>query len=318
MSESPLVSVCIPAYNAERYLSAALDSVLSQSYSNIEIIVVNDGSTDKTAEVLDTYMKKGVISITQDNAGQCAAANRAFKESTGDYIKFFDADDLLSPDFIKNQVERLNGRNDALASASWGRFPEHDLSAFKLNPESVWRDMRPIDWIVESLWKGPNMMQCALWLIPREILHKSGLWNEKLSLINDFDFIIRVLLSCKEVLFTENAILYYRSSISSSLSGQKSRVAYESAYLSTELGVKSLITFENSERTKRVSADSFQVWKFQFYPLHMDLYKKSEAWIKELGGSKYPFPSGGVTKVLSKFIGWKLTKRIKSFWPIQR
>lgn len=312
MSENPLVSVCIPAYNAEKHLSTALDSILGQSYPKIEIIVVNDGSTDGTADVLESYRSKGVISINQDNKGQCAAANAAYLNSSGDYIKFFDADDLLSPDFIANQVKRIDGRKDMVASASWGRFQNDNLNSFKLNPESVWRDMKPVDWIVESLWNGPNMMQCALWLIPREILNQSGIWNERLSLINDFDFIIRVLLNSQKILFTENAVLYYRSGVGSSLSGQKSRKAYESAYLSTELGVQSLLAYENSERTRKICADSFQLWKYQFYPQEMDLYLKSKKWIKKLGGSQYPFPCGGVTKKLLKILGWKLIKRLKS------
>lgn len=311
MEKNPLVSICIPAYNAGKHIAAALDSVLRQSYKNIEIIVVNDGSTDNTKSILEDYNKKGVIVINQENQGQCVAANRAYAKSKGDYIKFFDADDLLSKDFIKNQINRMDGKTDIVTSAAWGRFTKNDLSDFKLNAENVWRDMRPIDWLVESLRDGPNMMQCALWLIPRQVLNRAGLWDERLSLINDFDFFIRILLSSQQVLFTENAILYYRSGINDSLSGQKSRKAYESAYLSTELGVKTIINFEDSERTRKVCADSFQLWKYQFYPKEIDLCKRCEEWIKKLGGSKYPFPSGGKTNVLCSLLGWKLTKRIK-------
>ena len=308
---SPLVSVCIPIYNAGNYLSKCIDSILDQSYSNIEIILVNDGSTDNTAELLQQYIHHNkIVVIHQENKGQCTAANAAFKASKGALIKFMDADDIISKDFIKKQVARLNGRTDAVASASWGRFYNDDLSTFQLNPEKVWRDIKPIDWLVDSLWEGPNMMQCALWLIPRKVLHQSGLWDERLSLINDFDFFIRVLLVSNDVFFTEEAVLYYRSGIKSSLSAQKSRKAYESAYLSTKLGVESILAFENSGRTRKVCSDLFQLWKYEFYPQHMDLYKLCEAHIKNLGGSKYPFPAGGKTKLLSQIVGWKMAKHI--------
>lgn len=269
--QTPLVSVCMPAYNAERYIGAALDSILNQSYSNIEIVVVDDGSKDGTPTILSAYKSKGVKVISQENQGQCAAANTAFSLSNGEYIKFFDADDLLSPTFIEKQVERLSGNDCTVAYASWGRFKGDDLSTFQLQKEEVYRDMHPMEWLVTSLDKGPNMMQCGLWLIPRNVLQKSGLWDERLSLINDFDFFIRVLLSSEKILFANDSILYYRSGIENSLSGEKSRKAMESAYLSTKLGVETILSHENSPRTRRVCADMFQLWKYEFYPRHRAL-----------------------------------------------
>lgn len=309
MKEPPLVSICIPAYNAEAHIAATLNSVYGQSYQNIEIIVVNDGSTDATLEILQNNQKSNLRIINQKNRGQCSAANEAFKASKGKYIKFFDADDILSENFIENQLKTLKGRSDAIAAAAWGRFFNNDITTFCLNPEVVWKDMKPIEWLLGSL-NGSNMMQCALWLIPREILEKSGLWNEKLSLINDFDFFIRVLLSSKEILFTSNAILYYRSGIESSLSNSKSHEAYQSAFLSTELGVKKILSYENSNRTRQVCANAFQSWCYEFYPQEKKLYCKGKSWVKKLGGSKLKYPAGGKTQFFVSILGWKLTKKI--------
>ncbi|RYZ30319.1 MAG: glycosyltransferase family 2 protein [Chitinophagaceae bacterium] len=309
----PLVSVCMPAYNAEKYIEEALNSLLDQSYPNLEIVIVNDGSTDGTGEILNQYERKGVRVIHQENRGQCTAANTAFQHSAGEYIKFFDADDLLSKDFISDQVKKLNGSKDGIASASWGRFYGNDLTSFQLQEEDVYQDLPPMDWLVTSLEKGPNMMQCGLWLIPRNVLELSGLWDERLSLINDFDFFIRVILASQQVLFTENAILYYRSGLEQSLSGQKSRKALESAFLSTQLGVETILRYEDSARTRRICADAFQEWKYQFYPSQMDLYEKAENYVRKLGGSRYAFPAGGTTKLVSRLLGWKKTKKLKSF-----
>ncbi|MDQ0640911.1 glycosyltransferase involved in cell wall biosynthesis [Pedobacter sp. W3I1] len=317
MSLTPLVSICIPAYNTEKHISTALDSLFAQSYKNIEVIVVNDGSKDKTLDILNEYKWEKLHIIDQDNKGQCAAANEAFKYAKGEYIKFFDADDILSPDFIKNQVNALSNTENTIASSAWGRFYNDDLNTFQLNNESVWRDMLPIDWLVESLGNGPNMMQCALWLIPRKILLTSGLWDERLSLINDFDFFIRVLLASKKIMFTKNATLYYRSGLTNSLSNQKTRQALESAFLSTKLGVENILKFENSERTKPICADALKHWCYIFYPQHMDLYKETNNLVNELGGSNYAFPAGGKTKFLVNLFGWKITKRIKSYLHIQ-
>src|SRR5579872_6727239 len=92
----PLVSICIPAYNAARYIDATLGSMLNQTYKNIEIIIVNDGSTDETPRVLAKYAGRDNIHVLHtENRGQCAAANRAYRQAKGEYIKFFDADDLM-------------------------------------------------------------------------------------------------------------------------------------------------------------------------------------------------------------------------------
>lgn len=313
MHKQPLVSVCVSAYNAARFIDDCINSLINQSYQNIEIIIINDGSTDNTLAIIESYNDCRIKVFSQENKGQCSAANLAYELSNGEYIKFFDADDILSQGFVKSQVERLNGRDDAVVSAAWGRFCQNDIHTFQLNPEIVWKDMKPLEWLVGSL-NGASMMQCGLWLIPRNILKKSGLWNEKLSLINDFDFFIRVLLVSEEVLFAQNAILYYRSGIQNSLSASKSTKAYQSAYLSTELGIKTILKYENSIRTRKVCANTFKLWSYDFYPEQIDLYNRSNNWIKNLGGSDLKFPAGGKTKVLVFFLGWKLVKRLKLYF----
>jgi len=105
VSSAPLVSVIIPAYNAERYLGEAIESVLGQTYAPLETIVVDDGSTDGTAEVAAAY--PGVAVISQKNAGPAIARNRGFAASTGELIAFHDADDAMVPEKIEVQVECL-------------------------------------------------------------------------------------------------------------------------------------------------------------------------------------------------------------------
>ena len=310
---APLVSVCMPAYNAEKYIQAAIDSILAQTYKNIELIVVNDGSNDGTEAILKSYGNK-IFYVTQENSGQTTTANRALSLAKGKYVKFFDADDILSKRFIESQVNILNGSDSLIATAKWGRFFNDDLNTFTLNPETVWRDLKPIDWLVESLQNGPNMMQCGLFLIPKKILDKIGGWDQRLSLINDFEFFIRVLLSADGLKFSDQSILYYRSGVSGTVSNQTSRIAYESAYLSTNLGVDKLLSFENSSRVKYVSANILQLWAYSFYPIHKDLYLNSIERVKQLGGSTYSFPCGGFTKLLSTILGWKIAKKIKIFF----
>src|SRR3954469_22914879 len=113
----PLISVCMPAYNAENYIEDAINSVLNQTYHNWELIIVNDGSKDLTLNKAITYENDARIKvITQENKGQCSASNRAYKESSGDFIKFLDADDIIDTFFLEKMVDNIAGQHCMLFS----------------------------------------------------------------------------------------------------------------------------------------------------------------------------------------------------------
>ena len=104
--ELPLVSVIIPACNAEIFLEKTLDSVLAQTYKNIEVLVVDDGSQDRTAEIVEGVAQRDhrVILLRQSNAGVAAARNLAIQKSSGKYIAPIDADDIWFPQNLEKQV----------------------------------------------------------------------------------------------------------------------------------------------------------------------------------------------------------------------
>ncbi|MDF9798360.1 glycosyltransferase involved in cell wall biosynthesis [Catalinimonas alkaloidigena] len=312
--KNPLVSVCIPAYNVENYVEEALKSVLEQTYSNIEVLVVNDGSIDKTKSILDSYNDSRLKVFHCLNRGAAASRNYALNQSKGKLIKFFDADDIMSQNMIEKQVEVLQGKNRCIASAEWGRFYDDKLETFKLNPERVWKNMHSTDWVVNSLKEGFNMMQPGIFLIPKRIIDQMGGWNEKLSLIDDFEYMLRILLNAEEIHFTSGARLFYRSGISESLSRQKSRKAMESAYLSTELGCQYILEKEDSQRTRKVCANIWQQRVFEFYPAFKDLVMKAEKHITNLDNPTVSLPAGPGLSLLSKLIGWKAAKTIHHFY----
>jgi hypothetical protein len=249
--------------------------------------------------------------IHQENLGQCAAANRALAEAKGDYIKFFDADDILSKDFISAQMQRLNGRTDAVASARWGRFYNDDLGTFRLSPEPNWKDMESTEWLVESYIDCRGLMQCGLWLIPRPLLERTGGWDESLSLINDFEFFSRVLCAAREVLFCPDATLYYRSGNTSSLSVQTSRKARESECDSLLKGTAHLLAQRSDARARLACANVCQHTVYDIYPDHPDLRARLQARADECGGANIE-PSGGrYFHALRPLIGWKLARRLQ-------
>jgi glycosyltransferase involved in cell wall biosynthesis len=104
-----LVSVIIPAYNASAYIEETIQSIVSQSYQKWEIIVVNDGSTDKTTEIIGCFTDSRLKLVNQQNAGVAAARNKGLLQANGEFIVFFDSDDLMTPEFLSERVIALRG-----------------------------------------------------------------------------------------------------------------------------------------------------------------------------------------------------------------
>jgi glycosyltransferase involved in cell wall biosynthesis len=149
-----LVSILIPCYNSANWISETLASALAQTWQNKEIIVVDDGSTDNSLAVAKSFESPIVKVISQENRGASAARNRALQESQGDFIQYLDADDLLAPDKIERQVQRLaDGNSDCVAAGEWARFYKTHRQRLTLSPRTSLADMSPVDWLV-CAWKG--------------------------------------------------------------------------------------------------------------------------------------------------------------------
>ena len=118
MITDPLVSVIIPCYNSEAYVAFAIGSSLNQTYNNVEVIVVNDGSTDSSLEIIGSF-KKEILLIDQENKGQAIARNEGIEASHGKYIAFLDADDYWEKEFISKLVEAIERSKAGIAYCGW-------------------------------------------------------------------------------------------------------------------------------------------------------------------------------------------------------
>lgn len=302
------VSICIPLFNSERYITSALDSVLGQTYPDFEIIVVDDGSTDESGLVLQKYSARVRI-LKQANAGAAAARNAALRVSIGDYIFFMDADDVIGPDHIQALADKLNG-GLTIASAPWARFFNCPSEA-QFDERYIDENCSGVDWLTKSWDNALPMMQPGMFLLPRALLDRLGGWDERLSLIDDFEFYARMISACDRVRFAPDARLYYRSGILGSLSGQKSRAAVESQLLSLTLGTGHLLKAEDSPQTRRACANVLQAFEYEHYPNHSDLRAEIRARVAKLGGADIT-PSGppGFHK-LRPWIGWKAARHVQ-------
>ena len=132
MKKSRLISIIVPAYNKQDSISETLQSIFAQSYNNFEIIVVDDGSTDSTKELIETY-NEDITYIYQENQGQGAARNQGIKVAQGDYIVFLDADDYWELEFLQTCYDFLESHPE-LVAVNTAQKTYYSEAEFKIHP----------------------------------------------------------------------------------------------------------------------------------------------------------------------------------------
>jgi len=281
----PLVSILIPAYNAEPWIADTLKSALRQTWDRKEIIVVDDGSTDKTFSVARQFVSESVIVVSQENRGASAARNKAFSLCKGDYIQWLDADDLLARDKIEKQMEAVEKCTEKkiLFSSEWGRFMYRARRA-KFISTPLWADLSPLEWLLQKM--GQNLhMQPATWLVSRELTEAAGPWDTRLSLDDDGEYFCRVIMAGSGIRFVQGAKSFYRMSGFNSLSNvDQSDKKLESLWLSMQLHVRYLRSLEDSARARTASVTYLQNWLNYFYPARTDIARQAEQLATTLGG----------------------------------
>jgi glycosyltransferase involved in cell wall biosynthesis len=307
----PLISVLVPAYNAEHWIAETLQSAIGQSWVRKEIIVVDDGSTDGTLSVARRFESPTVRVVKTEHGGQTATLNRALAESQGDYVQYLDADDVLAYDKLAIQIERLMSEPPGtVATCTWARFYNDDLRTAVFRPQPDFRDYNvPVEWLIQS-WGGHGTMPPVAWLLPRAVVEKAGPWNESLSLNNDTEYFTRVVLEADGIVFCEKSYGYYRSG-NASLSGKRSRSALESFYAVCELCTTHLLNFEDSARARDACANLWQHFAHWAYPDAPDLIRSAENKARSLGGASLKLKGSAAFTIARELIGWKAARRVQ-------
>jgi len=298
---SQLVSILIPCYNAEKWLTETIESALAQTWQNKEIIIVDDGSTDNSLDVAKQFESSIVKVISQENRGGSAARNTAYKACQGELIQHLDADDLLAPTKIESQIKLLAQEDNVncVAAGEWARFYKTPSEA-QFIPQPPWADMSHVEWLV-CTWSGNWMMHPAAWLVPRHIATKAGLWNESLSLNDDGEYFYQVVLASTGVKFCCGAKSYYRSG-NPSLSGQRSEKALWSQYEVIWLSTERLLSVDDSPHIRYAAACYWQSFVFMAYPQATDLVKSAEKNIHSLGGCDLKPDGGSAFKIMREIV----------------
>lgn len=222
----PIISVIIPAYNTAKYVRAALDSVLNQTYTNLQVIVIDDASTDGTAEILDSYTDSRLEIIHfQENRGVCAARNEGLKRANGDYIAFHDSDDVWALEKLEKQIAFLEREPEYGACFTWAVIIDENGELRELSDEDVrWHystfhseNRDHAAWLMRML-HGGNLFPLPSVLMRRTVARQVGLQNLSLLQLQDFEYWVRLLSISNVYIIPEELLKYRRISDGNSIS----------------------------------------------------------------------------------------------------
>lgn len=203
-----LVSIIIPCFNAGRWVQEAIESCFAQTYPNLEIIVIDDGSTDNSLEAIKKYEGK-LIWESGENRGGNYARNRGFALATGDYIQYLDADDYLLPDKIAKQVQFLETTGaDIVYNDVQYQYHFSDCEAFREPACFTGVSGRQEDILASLITYG--CLPPIAYLFRRSIIAESCGWDEKLKAGQDRDFLISLVMQGAKVAYQPGNESIYR------------------------------------------------------------------------------------------------------------
>jgi len=308
MKPFPLVSILIPLYNAEKYFDECMQSVVGQTYQNIEVIIVDDGSADKSLKIARRYEKEfDFIKVcTQENAGAASARNKAFGYSNGDYIQYLDADDILHPEKIALQIKALHKQSfDPFISAigKWARFYVNPNNALVSELKIYKSYNHTLDFLVDT-WSNAHYSIIHSWLISRELHNKAGLWDDNISVLDDGVFFARVAYASQQIICVPDSIVYWRQDNLKSLSKDTSEKGMRSHLMACNKYAEIVIDELEYPGMSYALALQYSICIYRAYPHHMNIVGEAEASLKRLGYNKPLAMPSKKFQLLNKVLGF--------------
>lgn len=285
-NSKPLVSIIIPTYNRKDLLCETLNSVRNQIFENWECIVVDDGSTDATEEMLKELIDVDgrfnfLTKPLSYPKGASFSRNFGFIESKGDYIQWLDDDDLLAENKLSAQIKELEVLNNpnVYAMCSWDLYWSNKPLVYRnsfsgqkyVNKENFFSNLGDCQTFIPPL----------AYLIPRQLVIKTGLWNTELSINQDAEFFTRIMLNADHILNVEDCFVLYRQHDGVRISGRREKSDIESFILSLNL-IQSYLKAYNIE-AKNYFKWKLLKWFLAYYKLYPRLFKKHFHLFKENG-----------------------------------
>lgn len=299
----PLVSILIPLYNAEQYIEETITRALKQTYPNIELIIVDDHSTDNSLEIAQKHSSDKVHIYTNPNKGGNSARNYAFQMCNGEYIKFMDADDYCTDDMIEKQMERMlaDGDKDTLIfSPVKMLYPDGRLF---LPPREIDKDYVPGIELLIDIWRGKGWNCPHCHLLHRELFIKSSGWDENVIRNQDGEFFARVASNASKSLSVNNVYAIWRQT-SNGVSKRNDLESHRSVLITFIRIISLILNYKDTKETRYICAYHIGEFLYMYYPAIyplipeiLDIYKKLDTGII--------LPNRKILKILRSLIGWK-------------
>lgn len=306
MNQLPLVSIIMPAYNAAKYIGEAIQSVLEQTWTNWELIILDDGSTDNTLQIAQQFAAKDdrIQVYHQSNQGGCVARNEALKHVTGDYVQYLDADDKLHAEKLSLQVVE-NVDEDTVILGSCLRLLANGYCVESSMAKLCTSYAPAIDTQV-AIWSNHfNSFPYSSYLIPRPISDMVGEWNIQLKRSQDSEYMARVLVLAKKLVYVPDAIFYYRQVENSVSAKPLSRQQMRSEAMVCDVIADAILAHSKSIYAKRACeihyTDVLTAWYPQNKFVIKDMLKAMKA-----RGLKFNFENRGrLFHILKNIFGWR-------------
>lgn len=292
-SESPKISVIIPVYNVGQYLPKCMDSVINQTLRDIEIICVDDGSTDNSAEILSRYADKDerIILIRQANGGAGAARNNGLQYARGEYLSILDSDDFFEPDMLEKSYEAAkNAQADIIVFGC--DYYDEASAGFRCCPNAINRLLLPKKSVFSiSDVKKDFFRLFTGWawdkLFKTEFIKDKGLTFQEQRTTNDMLFVFSALSLAERITTIPNILAHHRRAGGTlSVTREKSWTCFYNALTALKDNLKSFGLFEKTERDFVNYALHFSLWNLNSLtePAYSKLYKALRGeWFDNLG-----------------------------------
>ena len=310
-----LVSILIPAYNAEKWIEQTIRSAMEQTWKRKEVIIVDDGSRDRTLRIARALESPMVKVVSQENAGGPAARNRALSIAQGDFIQYLDHDDLL--DQSKIELQLMGGgieRNSRVLLASeFGLFYRRKEKSM-VCPGPLWRDLSPEEYFLTKFTSN-TWLHPSVFLISRRLIELAGPWLEIRSPDDDGEYFCRVVAACEKIKFIWGARSYWRIGNYSSMSNKRSNEALEGLFLTNRKCIDHFLRIENSVRSRLACAKFLENRLDRFMPERPDLVEATQELGKRLG-YKIGLPKVPIRyRMIERFFGlgavYKLRRKLR-------
>jgi len=280
---NPLVSVVIPLYNSKDFINETLQSCFRQTYKNLELIIVDDGSKDESPAIAENLLKEWggkYVLHTQENGGGCVARNMGVSLAHGHYIQFLDNDDALEPEKIERQIEALRKYGFAENILAMGEWRGIEKGTQQMADAIKHDYSEPVDLMVD-MFIGHWCVYPNTFLIPKVLVLAAGPWNQLMVRDDDGEFFSRVYSKARKIVFTSGAMALYRFGNDNSLSKVEKPHLIEGMTRSSLAKCNILLNQSKHPRVKDAMYEELTCHLRLYYPYYSYLRRQPEAFIKK-------------------------------------